>query len=131
MLFDASDEATCRRLKEEVVAEYEKTAPRVVEKLEAGFEDAIAVMALPEPCRTRLRTTNGVERLNEEIRRRERVIRIFPNVESALRLIGAVLVEKDEDWSTDKRYLNLDAYLEWKKLAQEGAGSRKIQTQAA
>ena len=66
-----------------------------------------------------------------EVRRRERVIRIFPNVDSALRLIGAVLVEKDEEWSTDKRYLNLDAYWEWKKLAQEGTEALGIQAQAA
>ncbi|HOL52328.1 MAG TPA: transposase, partial [Bacillota bacterium] len=49
-------------------------------------------------------------RLNEEIRRRERVIRIFPNDDSAVRLIGAVLIEKDEDWSTGCRYLNMAEY---------------------
>jgi len=54
----------------------------------------MAVMALPEKYRKRLRTTNMQERLNEEIRRRERVIRIFPNDASALRLIGAFLAEK-------------------------------------
>lgn len=131
MVFDAPDEVTCRRLKNEVVAEYEKTAPRVVERLETGFEDAIAVMALPEPCRRRLRTTNGVERLNEEVRRRERVIRIFPNVDSALRLIGAVLVEKDEEWSTDKRYINMDAYWEWKRPEQAAVKPQQLQAQAA
>jgi transposase-like protein len=57
--------------------------------LEEGFDDATAVLALPERYRKRLRTTNSVERMNEEIRRRERVIRIFPNRESLERLIGA------------------------------------------
>jgi len=66
--------------------------------LEEGFEDATAVLELPEQYRRRLRTTNGLERLNEEIRRRERVIRIFPNRESAIRLIGALLMEIDEKW---------------------------------
>ncbi len=66
--------------------------------LEAGFEDAMAVMALPEKYRKRLRTTNMQERLNEEIRRRERVIHIFPNDESALRLIAALLAEQN-DWT--------------------------------
>ncbi len=56
----------------------------------------MAVMALPAKDRKRLRTTNLQERLNEEIRRRERVIRIFPNDESALRLIGALLAEQNE-----------------------------------
>ncbi|MDR9769168.1 transposase [Acetomicrobium sp.] len=49
-------------------------------------------------CRKRLRTTNGQERLNQEIRRRERVIRIFPNCESALRRVRALLMEQDETW---------------------------------
>ncbi|MDI6870909.1 MAG: transposase, partial [Bacillota bacterium] len=63
---------------------------------------------------------NGLERLNEEIRRRERVIRIFPNEESALRLLGALLLEQHEAWTTERRYLNMDAYWEWKQ-AQENA----------
>ena len=66
--------------------------------LEDGFEDALAVLALPEKYRKRLRSTNRQERLNEEVRRRERVIRIFPNDESALRLIGALLAEQNEAW---------------------------------
>jgi transposase-like protein len=71
--------------------------------LEAGFDDATAVLALPEPYRRRLRTSNGMERLNEEVRRRERVIRIFPNRESAIRLLGSLLMEHDEVWSTGRR----------------------------
>lgn len=74
----------------------------------------MAVMALPGRYRKRLRTTNGVERLNQEIRRRERVIRIFPNEESAIRLIGAVLVEIDEAWSCGSRYFDMAEYWEWK-----------------
>ena len=70
------------------------------------FEDVTAVLALPERYRKRLRTTNGMERLNEEIRRRERVIRIFPNRESAVRLIGALLMEIDEKWTSGHRYLS-------------------------
>ena len=83
--------------------------------LEAGFDDATAVLVLPERYRKRLRTTNGIERLNEEIRRRERVIRIFPNRESVVRLIGALLMEMDEKWSSGKRYLDMTEYHEWKK----------------
>jgi transposase-like protein len=72
----------------------------------------MAVMALPEKYRKRLRTTNMQERLNEEIRRRERVIRIFPNDESALRLIGALLAEQNEAW-LERKYLNMQEYHEW------------------
>jgi len=72
----------------------------------------MAVMALPENDRKRLRTTNRQERLNEEIRRRERVIRIFPNDASALRLIGALLAEKNEVWQ-EKKYLDMEAFKDW------------------
>ena len=85
---------------------------RVMDILEQGFDDAVAVLNLPERYRKRLRTTNGIERLNEEVRRRERVIRIFPNVESAKRLLGALLMEKDEAWSTSRQYFDMRAYVE-------------------
>ncbi|EQD55763.1 Transposase, mutator type, partial [mine drainage metagenome] len=62
--------------------------------------------------RKRLRTTNMQERLNEEIRRRERVIRIFPNTESALRLVGALLAEHHEAWA-GHHYLDMDEFHEW------------------
>lgn len=81
-----------RRRLTEFVVRFEKTAAKAVACIEAGFADAMAVMALPEKYRRRLRSTNMQERLNEEIRSRERVIRIFQNDESALRLIGAPLV---------------------------------------
>ena len=86
--------------------------PKAVACIEEGFADAMAVMALPEKYRRRLRTTNMQERLNEEIRRRERVIRIFPNDESALRLIGALLAEQNEVWQ-ERRYLDMDEFAEW------------------
>ncbi|MBE3578239.1 MAG: IS256 family transposase [Limnochordales bacterium] len=114
LVFDAPDWETARRLKEELVRDYAERAPRAVEILESGFEDAMAIMALPEQYRRRLRTTNGVERLNEEIRRRERVIRIFPNEESAFRLLGAVLMEIDEAWTTGHRYFDMSEYWRWK-----------------
>jgi transposase-like protein len=72
----------------------------------------MAVMSLPAKYRVRFRTTNMQERLNQEIRRRERVIRIFPNDESALRLIGALLAEMNEQWQS-KRYLDMDEFNEW------------------
>lgn len=65
---------------------------------ENGLDDVTARLSLPEKFRKRLRTTNGIERLNEEIRRCERVIRIFPNRESVIRLMHALLTEMDEKW---------------------------------
>ena len=109
-IFEAPDEATARTLLATFVADYQQTAPGAVKTLERGFEDATAVLALPAPYRKRLRTTNGVERLNEEIRRRERVIRIFPNRDSIRRLVGALLMEQDEAWTTGKRYFDMTTY---------------------
>jgi len=86
-----------------------------VETLREGFEDVTAVLGLPAKYRRRIQSTNMVERLIEEVRRREKVIRIFPNKDSAWRYAGAVLVEIHEDWITSKRrYLDMTEYEEWK-----------------
>lgn len=78
-IFAAPGLPTGRVLLERFISDFAGRAPKAVQVLDQGFEDATAVLALPACYRQRLRTNNGVERLNEEIRRRERVIRIFPN----------------------------------------------------
>lgn len=125
-MFDAIDMPTARKLLGEIVTDFAAKAPKAIECLENGFEDAMAVMAIPEHYRRRLRSTNAVERLNEEIRRRERIIRIFPNPASALRLLGAVLMEQDEQWTTTHRYFNMDDYWAWK--AQQEATMQQEKT---
>jgi transposase-like protein len=92
----------------------EEKAASALEILEDGFYDATAVLALPEKYRKRLRTTNMLERFIQEIRRREKVIRIFPNMNSAYRLVGALCAETHEEWSTGRRYLNMDEYFHWR-----------------
>ena len=94
--------------------ELDGKADKALDALENGLEDAMAVMVLPEKYRRRLATTTMQERLNEEICRRERVIRIFPNEASAMRLIGALLAEKHETWSTGRKYFDMLEYFEWK-----------------
>ena len=123
LLFTAPDEATARRLLAELLTEFGTRAPKAMELLEAAFNDAIAVLALPAAYRPRLRTTNGVERLNEEIRRRERVVRIFPNLAAAQRLLGAVLQEIDEAWTTGHRYFDMRAYWAWRTRTADAAAS--------
>jgi putative transposase len=113
-IFQADDRATACTAFAALAAALEGRADRALAILEEGLEDALAVLSLPEKYRVRLRTTNGMERLNEEIRRRERVIRIFPNEASALRLLGALLAEQHESWSTGKRYFDMAEYFEWK-----------------
>jgi len=68
----------------------------------------MTVFAFPAKHRTRIRTTNGVERLNREIKRRTRVVSIFPNAASCLRLVTAVVMETSEDWQSDNVYLSFD-----------------------
>jgi putative transposase len=130
-IFEASDLSTARTLLAQVVADFERVAPTAIATLERGFDDATAVLALPRPYRKRLRTVNGQERLNEEVRRRERVIRIFPNRQSAIRLLGALLMEQDEQWSTGKRYFGMTAYWQWRAtqsaaLIREGGQAQTV-----
>jgi transposase-like protein len=114
-LFEAPDLPTARVLLRALLETYAGRAQSAMAILEVGFDDSTAVLALPEPYRRRLRTSNAMERLNEEVRRRERVIRIFPNRASALRLLGAVLMERHEQWTTGHCYLDMAAYWHWRR----------------
>lgn len=113
-IFGACCKEDARAAFRKLALELEGKADKALETLENGLEDALAVMALPEKYRKRLATSNMQERLNEEIRRREKVIRIFPNEDSAMRLIGALLAEKHEAWSTGRRYFDMTEFHEWK-----------------
>jgi len=127
-IFRAESKPEARAVFRNLAQELEGKADKALEILENGLEDALAVMALPEKYRQRLATTNMQERLNEEIRRREKVIRIFPNEASALRLIGAMLAEKHEAWLTGKRYFDMAEFHEWKdeQRRQQGVKVRSI-----
>ncbi|SDX00426.1 Transposase, Mutator family [Alicyclobacillus hesperidum] len=114
-ILDAPDVVTARLLMDQVVSDYSEKAEKAVTLLETAFDDITAVLCLPERYRKRLRTTNGVERLNEEIRRRDRVIRIYPNRESVIRLIGALLMEMDEKWQSGHKYLDMKDYFTWRE----------------
>lgn len=119
-IFEAETPDAARQELTTTLSQWEKTAPSAMDTLEAGFDDATAVLCLPERYRKRLRTTNSQEQLNEEIRRRERVIRIFPNAASAERLLGALLQEYDEAFSTGHRYFEMTEYHQSKQTtAQE------------
>ncbi len=111
-IFRSDTAGEARQRFDELAKQLEGKANKALECLENGLEDALTVMSLPEKYRRRLRTSNMVERLNEEIRRRERVVRIFPNQESALRLIGAVLAEQHEQWQ-ERKYFDMSEFHEW------------------
>ncbi len=89
-------------------------ASKAVACIEAAFEDTLIVLSLPEKYRRRLRSTNMQERLSEEIRRRERVIRIFPNDQAAIRMVGALLAESNDDWQ-ERAYFDIAEHHECKR----------------
>ncbi len=111
-MFNSEKVEDARKMRNEIISEYEDVCPEAMEILDIGFEDSMAVMVLPKRYRIALRTTNLLERENEELRRRERVIRIFPNKDSVLRLMGAVLMDHHDNWKGKSRSLAMKQYLE-------------------
>jgi transposase-like protein len=113
-VFDSDDMEMAISRVRETVAFYAESRPKVAEKIEEGIEDCLACFHFPPAHRKKIRTTNALERLNEEIRRRTRVVRIFPGEASALRLITALAVEQSEEWETsNKRYVDWDKLEDW------------------
>lgn len=106
-IFEAVTIEDTRKFKDEVMSQYE-SEPRYEKALailDEGFEDTIQYVNFPERLRVYIRSTNSLERLNQEVRRREKVIRIFPNTQSAFRLVGAVLFHYQETTYSKRRAL--------------------------
>jgi putative transposase len=96
---------------------------KVAEHIEEHIEECLSCLAFPESHRRRIRTTNGQERLNQEIKRRTRVVRIFPNPQACLRLVTALAVEQSEEWVTGRRYLDMR---ELEEHRQEERGAEEV-----
>ena len=95
-----------RQRAEYLAEQYEPRFPKAIEILENGLEDSLAFYALPELDARKISSTNMLERLNKEIRRRTNVVGIFPNPDSYIRLVTTYLMEYSEDWSVSRAYLN-------------------------
>src|SRR5205807_2994281 len=106
-IFAATTREQAMKTAETVAVRWEPSHPAVARSLENGIEDCLACLAFPLAHRPRIRTTNGLERLNEEIKRRTRVVRIFPNPEACVRLATALCVEQSEEWVSGRRYLDM------------------------
>ena len=104
-VFNAPSRAEAERLLAAVVKKYAESAPRLSRWLEENIPQGLTVMSFPVEHQRRLRTTNLSERVNRELKRRTRVVSIFPNAQSLERLATAVLMEIDEDWQSGVRYL--------------------------
>ena len=106
-IFDAKNLTCAEERLQKCVAKYSKSAPQFADWIEENIPEGLAVFALPSKHRRRMRTTNMLERLHEEIKRRTRVARLFPNEASLLRLVSAIEMEISEDWIAGKRYLDM------------------------
>ena len=120
-MFNAKTIDEARRIRDHILTDYYDAAPDAMEILEEGFDDAMTVMELPIQMRRTLRSTNNLERLNEMLKARSKIIKIFPNEESLNRLMGAVLMEchdrmilNTQGMFTKRAYSQIDERIEIK-----------------
>ena len=106
-IFTATDATEANEKLKRAVKHWQSVHPMLAKWAEQNLPEGFTVFGLPELHRVRMRTTNGLERLNKEIKRRMRVACLFPNPESCLRLVSALLCEQDEDWASGKIYLTM------------------------
>jgi putative transposase len=107
-VFNAPDRATADLYLAKIVQKYETNASRLADWLEKNIPEGLTVFDFPVTHRRKIRTVNGLERVSQEVKRRTRVVGIFPNEASCLRLVSAILMEIDEKWQIGKKYLTFE-----------------------
>jgi putative transposase len=107
-IFSQTSFKEAKTLSQEVISQYKTKFPEAMECLAEGIEDALQFLHFPDLPKNRVCSTNHLERLNREIRRRSNVVGIFPSVASFLRLIGMYLIEYEEDWLSAKAYIQMN-----------------------
>ena len=107
-VFAAPNRSEADRLLGKLVEKYRTKAPRLATWAEENVPEGLTAFALPAAHQRRLRTSNSLERLSREVKRRTRVATLFPNTESLLRLAASVVMEISEDWETGRIYLSMD-----------------------
>jgi putative transposase len=108
-IFNAANRPEADALLARTVQKYAKTASKLANWLETTIPEGLTVFAFPASHQRLIRTTNGLERLNQEIRRRTRVVGVFPNEASCLRLVSALAMEVSDEWEVGRAYLTLTA----------------------
>lgn len=106
-IFNAPDVNEAKRLLNIAIEDWGTAHPKLATWAQDNIPEGFTVFALPAEHRVRMRTTNGLERINKELKRRTRVATLFPNTASCLRLVSALLAEQDEEWMTAKIYLTM------------------------
>jgi len=107
-VFNAPDRSEADRQLDLAAGKYSTSAPKLAQWMQDYIPEGLTIFAMPPAHRRKLRTTNQLERLNKELKRRTRVATLFPNEASLLRLVSAVLVETSEEWETGKTYLKIE-----------------------
>jgi putative transposase len=107
-IFNAPDREQAQMLLDRTVKKYGQSAPRLASWMEVNLPEGLTVFSFPVSHWRFIRTTNILERVSQEIKRRTKVVRIFPNEVSCLRLVSAILMECDEAWQTGRRYLTFE-----------------------
>ena len=111
-MFNCKTIQDARKRRDEIIADYKDVAEEAMTCLEEGFEAAMTVMVLPSYMHKYFRTSNQIERLNKELKRRSKVIGVFPNEDSLIRLMGAVLIERNEQIGSRKRIFKAETLQE-------------------
>ncbi len=119
-VYEIDSSLTALSLAERLANRWRGSHPKVAEHIEEHIEECLACLYFPESHRRRIRTTNGLKRFNQEIKRRTRVVRVFPNREAYLRLVTAWAVEQSEKWLTGRRYLDIEELSEHRSKKREG-----------
>ena len=111
-MFNCQSLEDARNVRDRILDDYRDVAESAMNCLEEGFESAMTIMALPKHLRRYYRTSNHIERLNKELKRRSKVIGIFPNEDSLLRLMGSVLIEQNDLLQVKKAIFSPKTYTE-------------------
>ncbi len=108
-IFNAPDRETAESFLRKAIEKYTVLAPKLADWMEVNIPEGFGVYAFPREHQRRLRTSNQLERLSQEIKRRTRVVRVFPNEQACLRLISAILMEIGEEWEYGRLYLEMES----------------------
>ena len=106
------DQKAAQQTWRHVADQFRPRWPKLAAFMDASEHDVLAYVGFPAQHRQKLHSTNTVERLNREVKRRSDVVGIFPNESSIIRLIGAVLLEANDEWATQHRYMQVEAMAE-------------------
>ena len=120
LIWQAPDAETARKLKDDLAVQYGERFPKAIQCLEEGFEDSIQYYSFGLLDSRKISSTNTLERLNEEIRRRTRAVGIFPSMESYIRLVTSYLIEYIEDKLSGASYMKAETLKQQKELLESG-----------